>query len=164
VIISAFANVDFGPFYHGFQAGPIVVIDNSDRGDVYRVALSNPQTIASAAIELIDAESQAVSSDALMTDISLANYMGEFDVATITIQVGPPGSYWRVVGTINRFDRNVVYCPCDWNHSDNVDSQDFFDFITDFFSGGGDFNGDGSANTQDLFDFLKCFFSHPDCQ
>jgi hypothetical protein len=57
-------------------------------------------------------------------------------------------------------------CPCDFNHSGSVNSQDFFDFLNCFFSAtplacGADFNNSGSVNSQDFFDFLNCFFNHP---
>lgn len=49
-------------------------------------------------------------------------------------------------------------CPCDVDGSGDVNSQDFFDFITAFFGDNADFNGSGETNSQDLFDFLACFF------
>ncbi|MGE3109240.1 MAG: hypothetical protein AB7G11_04545 [Phycisphaerales bacterium] len=52
-------------------------------------------------------------------------------------------------------------CPCDWNMSGGVNSQDFFDFITAFFGGTADFNMDGFTNSQDFFDFLSCLFNPP---
>ncbi|MBC7772597.1 MAG: hypothetical protein H7210_08905 [Pyrinomonadaceae bacterium] len=49
-------------------------------------------------------------------------------------------------------------CSCDWNADQVVNSQDFFDFITDFFANNADINADGTTNSQDFFDFLTCFF------
>jgi hypothetical protein len=55
-------------------------------------------------------------------------------------------------------------CPCNWNGDDVVNSQDFFDFLNDFFASDADFNGDKVTNSQDFFDFLACFFEPPkDC-
>ncbi|MGE3108328.1 MAG: M12 family metallo-peptidase [Phycisphaerales bacterium] len=52
-------------------------------------------------------------------------------------------------------------CPCNWNGTGGVDSQDFFDFVAGFFGGNADYNTDGETNSQDFFDFLGCFFSPP---
>jgi hypothetical protein len=65
------------------------------------------------------------------------------------------------------FTPNPPTCPCDFNNSDQLNSQDFFDFLTCFFGGGcpagrtADFNNSGSVNSQDFFDFLTCFFGPP---
>ncbi len=50
-------------------------------------------------------------------------------------------------------------CACDVDGSGAVNSQDFFDFITAFFSGDADFNESGFTDSQDFFDFLLCFFA-----
>ena len=50
-------------------------------------------------------------------------------------------------------------CACDWNNDTFLNSQDFFDFITDFFANNADFNNDLTTNSQDFFDFLSCFFT-----
>ncbi|MFN7022036.1 MAG: S8 family serine peptidase [Phycisphaerales bacterium] len=50
-------------------------------------------------------------------------------------------------------------CPCDWNVSNGVPTlQDLFDYLTSYFTGRGDFDGDAATNPQDLFDFLDCWF------
>ncbi|MBC7771681.1 MAG: hypothetical protein H7210_04225 [Pyrinomonadaceae bacterium] len=54
---------------------------------------------------------------------------------------------------------NAGDCPSDYNHDDAVNSQDLFDFLTDFFAGSADFNADGVTNSQDFFDFLAVFFT-----
>jgi uncharacterized repeat protein (TIGR01451 family) len=55
--------------------------------------------------------------------------------------------------------RIQVFCPADYNRDDVANSQDYFDFLTDFFSNDADFNADGVTNSQDYFDFLTAFFT-----
>ncbi|MBC7771250.1 MAG: hypothetical protein H7210_02025 [Pyrinomonadaceae bacterium] len=53
----------------------------------------------------------------------------------------------------------IIGCSSDWNNDAFINSQDFFDFIGDFFSGAADVNTSGFTDSQDLFDFLTAFFS-----
>jgi hypothetical protein len=54
-----------------------------------------------------------------------------------------------------------VTCPADFNNSGAVDSQDFFDFLTAYFTfvPAADFNHSGAIDSQDFFDFLAAFFA-----
>jgi len=53
----------------------------------------------------------------------------------------------------------VPGCAADWDHNGVVNSQDFFQFIADFFNGNADFNHSGTTTSQDFFDFLSAFFT-----
>lgn len=49
-------------------------------------------------------------------------------------------------------------CPSDWNFDRVVDSRDFFEYLTDFFAGDGEFNCDGNNNTSaDFFAYVDAF-------
>jgi hypothetical protein len=52
-----------------------------------------------------------------------------------------------------------LYTPADWNGVDAVNSQDFFDFLSDFFGANADFDGSGDTTSQDFFDFLEAFLA-----
>ncbi|MBC7771175.1 MAG: hypothetical protein H7210_01640 [Pyrinomonadaceae bacterium] len=54
----------------------------------------------------------------------------------------------------------VEICAADFNCDGAANSQDFFDFLAEFFlsTARSDFNADGTSNSQDFFDFVSAFF------
>ena len=75
---------------------------------------------------------------------------GEIYLLASTV-LGPAGTGGRIF--------HVAKCPSDWSGEGLINSQDFFDFLTDFFKSNADFNADGVTNSQDFFDFLDLFFA-----
>lgn len=65
---------------------------------------------------------------------------------TLTLTVGAPGF-------------PAPECPPDWNRDDTLNSQDFFDFLADFFGGIGDYTCDGVLNSADFFAYLADYFT-----
>jgi len=82
-------------------------------------------------------------------------------IQALDLYAGEPASNGSSGTYFDDISLRPVCCPCDWNADQNVNSQDFFDFVAGFFSGGADFNRDGQTNSQDFFDFLVCFFDPP---
>ncbi|MBC7772836.1 MAG: hypothetical protein H7210_10105 [Pyrinomonadaceae bacterium] len=159
---TARARVGFPPFTIHMSAGPVAVINDSVLGDVYHVTLSDDTSGFSVIIDIVDGDAGASTSDAIMTNFDLSLYNGKSDIARMVLFgpiSAPPESRFSLTATIDFVEATPVFCRCDWNQDDHVNSQDFFDFMADFFNGGGDFIPDMFHNTSDVFEFLMCFFN-----
>lgn len=60
---------------------------------------------------------------------------------------------------VRNFVCTATTCPADFNGDHFVNSQDFFEFLTAFFSGNADFNNSGTTDSQDFFDYVAAFFT-----
>jgi len=79
-------------------------------------------------------------------------------VNTLVITSDDPDAPTRTVTLMGRVTKpKTPTCTCDWDGSGEIGSQDFFDFLADFFNGAADYNGSGDTTSQDFFDFLACF-------
>jgi hypothetical protein len=119
----------------GFEAfaGNINIIDNGFAGDSYHAQIQDP----------------------IRTDLDISL----FQIRQMVYERDTGPGFSRATADVREFSRVLVRCPCDWNLDGATDSQDFFDFLTSFFSGSADFNHDGATSSQDFFDFLACFFA-----
>ncbi|MBC7772369.1 MAG: PQQ-dependent sugar dehydrogenase [Pyrinomonadaceae bacterium] len=79
---------------------------------------------------------------------------GESYYFEIVLTVSDPGG----LSTSTSVNVYPTCCAGDWNHSGTLNSQDFFDFLADFFSDNADYNHNGVTTSQDFFDFLGAFF------
>jgi len=92
---------------------------------------------------------------------------GSIDLSGPSGEQTPPAAGSSVLFTYNSDPGNLCpgggpVCACDWNQSGQVNSQDYFDFLVNFFNNDADYNEDNVTNSQDFFDFLVCFFDLPD--
>ncbi len=53
----------------------------------------------------------------------------------------------------------ISSCPGDWNADGTLSVQDIFDYLNEWFAGGGNQGGTGQTTVQDIFDFLNGWFS-----
>jgi hypothetical protein len=55
----------------------------------------------------------------------------------------------------------LPFCPADFNRDEVANSQDFFAYLTAFFTAepAADFDGDGLVNSQDFFAFVTAYFA-----
>ncbi len=55
--------------------------------------------------------------------------------------------------------RLIVTHIADWNNDLVVNVPDIFSFLTDWFSGNGDFDGQNGNQVTDIFAFLTAWFA-----
>ncbi|MBC7772330.1 MAG: hypothetical protein H7210_07545, partial [Pyrinomonadaceae bacterium] len=89
--------------------------------------------------------------------INAASVTGQFTTQTLpTAHEGAQAFLVYIAGEV----RFAISPPSDYNRDGFLNSQDIFDYLSQFFiqSEEADFNGDGFVNSQDFFDFIGDFF------
>ncbi len=72
----------------------------------------------------------------------------------------PPGSNLKSPVLVDALGvRHVVTHVADWNNDPVVNVPDIFAFLTDWFNGNGDFDGQNGNQVADIFAFLSARFS-----
>jgi probable HAF family extracellular repeat protein len=94
--------------------------------------------------------------DALVAGGTDLHLLGANDVSNTGLVVGAAVT---ANGEPRAFLLTPIPCAPDWDGSGTLNSQDFFDFLADFFEGRADFDFSGKTNSQDFFDYLAAFFA-----
>lgn len=143
---------------------------NDDSLSVWLEWIDAPATIAAGTT--IVARFRVIATPA--TDPGDVNHDGRRDCADVALmdtQIGrtPIDALFSAYadldrdGVVTEADRALLrqsldVVTSDYNDSGATDSQDFFDFLNDFFIGTADFNNSGATDSQDLFDYVSAFF------
>lgn len=66
--------------------------------------------------------------------------------------------HWTATNSIdNRTASGAWAGQADWTLDGVINTNDFFEFLADFFAGNADFTLDGVTNSQDVFDYINWF-------